>query len=494
MPEPIINALLPASGAKPGKVVTTLMSLRQANLPILYGRREGEEAPVGPDVKAVDWEGKTIGSLIEAARRNHGADLYLWLPPGARTLPGIKQEFVDALLFKPLASLYVSDYYLGDKRIHLTPHRDDLTEREDWGVIWGLPGWALRKIGGANPDLKYTTFYDLRLKLAEIGPVAHIQEPTCRIDPPDEDKAGKADTLFFPGRGAFGGFSYLFMQPEEEKETEQVFYNSLKRRGAFLEPRDNEVSPAAVGPDDPIVTVVIPVFNRARFIPKALDSVLRGTLQNFEIIVVDNASTDDTVDVVEEYTRKDSRIILLKNDVNVIAKALNVGVKAARGRYIAQLDSDDEYVPNTLQDMVDHLESHPKAGLAISYYELMNEDGEVLEEFGVIKHLEYNLNNILRVDGAGALRCWRKSVIEEFGGFQETDFPNYGEDYDLVLKVSERYDVDRVHKVCYRYRRHPDNTDALRQPADKIRAKTLARTNAVMRRRALNGFEGSWHD
>lgn len=167
--------------------------------------------------------------------------------------------------------------------------------------------------------------------------------------------------------------------------------------------------------------------------------------------------------------------------------ALNKGIAQAKGRYIAQLDSDDEYTPNTLTDMVGHLEAHPKCGLAISYYELMDEAGKVLEEFGVIEHLEYNLNNILRVDGAGAVRVWRKSVIEEFGGFNEVDFPNYGEDYDLVLKVGERYHVDRVHEVCYRYRRHPGNTDALRKPVDKITAKTLARTRALARRREING-------
>ncbi len=493
MPEPIIYALLPASGAKPDKVVCTLMSLRQCRLPVLYGRHDGEEAPVGPDVKAVEWNEPTIGGLIEAARHNHGADLYLWIPPGTRPQPGIKQAFMDAFIANPNASLIVSDYTMGTDEISLYPLRDDLTEREDWGAIWGLPGRALRKIGGADPTLKYTTFYDLRLKLAEIGEVAHIQKSTYRIDPPEEEKSSKADALFFPGKGAFGGFSYLFMKPEEEKETEEVFYNCLKRRGAFLAERDNTVTPAPVGENDPIVTVVIPVFNRARFIPLAIESVLRGTLQNFEIIVVDNASTDNTIEVVEEYTRKDDRIKLLKNDVNVIAKALNMGVRAARGRYIAQLDSDDEYVPHTLEKMVDHLERHPKAGLAISYYELMDEAGTVLEEFGVIKHLEYNLNNIMRVDGAGALRCWHKSVIQEFGGFQETDFPNYGEDYDLVLKAGEKYDVLRVHDVSYRYRRHPDNTDALRQPADKIKAKTLARTNAVNRRRKLNRHEGPWH-
>jgi GT2 family glycosyltransferase len=90
------------------------------------------------------------------------------------------------------------------------------------------------------------------------------------------------------------------------------------------------------------------------------------------------------------------------------------------------------------------------------------------------------------VDGAGAVRVWRKSVLKEMGGFDEKELGGYGEDYDLVLKVSERYQVGRVHEVLYRYRRHGGNTDALIDNQRKIRAKSLARQNALRRRRELN--------
>ena len=81
---------------------------------------------------------------------------------------------------------------------------------------------------------------------------------------------------------------------------------------------------------------------------------------------------------------------------------------------------------------------------------------------------------------------WHKKVIKEFGGFNEEKFGHYGEDYDLVLKVSEKYDVGRVHHVLYRYRRHPENTDIMRDPEMKIANKTRARQEALQRRRELN--------
>jgi hypothetical protein len=75
----------------------------------------------------------------------------------------------------------------------------------------------------------------------------------------------------------------------------------------------------------------------------------------------------------------------------------------------------------------------------------------------------------------------------EFGGFDEKDLGGYGEDYDLVLKCGEKYEVGRVHEVCYRYRRHADNTDVTRDPEMKICNKTLARLNALKRRKRMNG-------
>jgi len=483
-------AVLTGVGAAPEQVVHSLMALQRTHTPTIYLHSPGETAPRGPEIRAIPCECKTAGQMFENARASVPADFYLWIPPGVEVLPEGLDKFTEAFATHPQASLFVSNYRMEDRVVEIHPFRGDLTEREDFGAVWGVPAWALQQVGGPSLELVHTTFYDLRLKLAEIGDLCHVEEATHDVKAPEEGNSDQSSALFYPGRGAFGGFSYLFMDPEVEKETEAVFYACLKRRGAWLDLPENELQPLPLEEGAPLATVVIPVHNRARFLPLAIDSVLRGTMQDFEIIVVDNASSDNSREVAEEYAKKDSRIRVLENDVNLIAKALNMGVKAARGRYIAQLDSDDEYTPNTLEDMVGHLEAHPKCALAISYYELMDEKGSTLADFGVIKHLEYNLNNILRVDGAGAVRVWRRDAILEFGGFNETDFPNYGEDYDLVLKVGEKYHVDRVHEVCYRYRRHPGNTDALRKPVDKIRAKTFARTEAIARRRRINGHEG----
>src|SRR5690606_28579849 len=242
------------------------------------------------------------------------------------------------------------------------------------------------------------------------------------------------------------------------KEITGVFEDMLRRRGAWIDHETVAVDHSKTS-FDKLATVVIPVLNRVKYIGNALDRVIEGTFQDFEVVVIDNGSTDGTQAVVEEYAKKDPRVRLIHGKGGSISSALNEGIKAANGKYICQLDSDDEYTPDTLEKMIGHLESHPKCGLAISYYELMDENRGKVEGIDPVTHSGYTRNQILRRDGGGALRVFPKAVLEEMGYYDEENFGNFGEDYDMVLKTGEKYDVDRVHHVLYRYRRHSDNTD-----------------------------------
>ncbi len=132
------------------------------------------------------------------------------------------------------------------------------------------------------------------------------------------------------------------------------------------------------------------------------------------------------------------------------------------------------------------MESNPDCALGISYYDLIDENSKRIETMPVIKHLEYNRNNILRVEGAGALRVWHIKVIKEFGLFDEKNFGSYGEDYDLVLKTSELYSVGRIHSVLYHYRRHQEVTDVLRDQKTKVWNKVYARILSLERRKKIN--------
>jgi len=235
----------------------------------------------------------------------------------------------------------------------------------------------------------------------------------------------------------------------------------------------------------PSISVITPCMNAAATLQETLDSVRDQRYPDVEHIVVDGGSTDGTLEVAEELARGGAPIRVLHNPARVVATALNVGLRAARGKYVAQLDSDDEYTPSTLRQSVAYLEAHPDCALAISYYDFIDDAGCAVEHLGVVRHLEYDRNVILRTNGAGAFRVWHRCVLERLGGFREEWFPDYAEDYDMILRLSERYAVGRVPGVLYRCRLHASNSEQLVSIEDRVRKKALARAHALHRRAEL---------
>ncbi len=401
------------------------------------------------------------------------ADFVAFVDPG--TVPRADLKPMIEAAQNGFAMVY-SDYVENDRVEKLFDPVYEIHERFNYGRFRLYSRRWIDMAGGLNPIFFHAIEYDLRLKIQEEhgGRFFHVAEPLFNSIPKSETI--KTDKLMSKS------FGYLFYPPEEEREYEKAFKDMLKRVGAFL---DGEYEVAHDNlKHEYKATVLIPVLNRVKFIGYAIKSVLAQTMQDFEIIVVDNGSTDGTQDVVRSFD--DPRIKLIQNSGGTIAYALNTGIRAAKGQYISQLDSDDVYLPETLEFMTSALDDDPYAGLAISYYELMDSEGNPMPEFGVITHLEYDRNNILRVEGAGAVRTWRRATLLRMGLFDEPHYGNYGEDYDMVLKVSEHHRVIRVHKVLYRYRRHSDSTELTRPAEYRLKTKSLARRMSLERRKALN--------
>ncbi|MEO0174874.1 MAG: glycosyltransferase [candidate division WOR-3 bacterium] len=278
-------------------------------------------------------------------------------------------------------------------------------------------------------------------------------------------------------------FKYLTYSQEDEIALEGIFKDFLVKIGAYLnKPLD---LPLKEKPHKPYISVIIPVRNRERFIGKALESILENDFPHLECIVVDNGSTDNTREIVKRFSQGDGRIKLVEVYGESLAGCLNMGIKNSKGWIISQLDSDDFYSKDALRTVYEYHKEYP-VGLAVSYYQVVDEKGNPIGEMGTVKHLEFSINNILRVEGAGAVRSYKREVLERIGGFDEVNFPNFAEDYDVVLKISELYRIGRIHKVLYYYRRHPESTDATRPLLEKKRIKNSARKSAFWRRRVLN--------
>lgn len=169
-------AILPAVGAAPEEIIHSIQSLRKTDCHTLYVHSPDDVPMIGPEVTSIPCSEKTVGGVFEAARSANSGDFYIWVPPGVTMTTDFLSHFKKAYAESPDASLFLTDYLLDNRRTDLFPLRDDLTEREDMGIAFGIPEHALQTIGGFDKDLKFAAFYDLRLKLMEAGPLYHIKE------------------------------------------------------------------------------------------------------------------------------------------------------------------------------------------------------------------------------------------------------------------------------------------------------------------------------
>jgi glycosyltransferase involved in cell wall biosynthesis len=208
----------------------------------------------------------------------------------------------------------------------------------------------------------------------------------------------------------------------------------------------------------PDVSVIIPTYNRARLIGKAVRSVLQQTYQDFEIIIVDDASTDNTDQIIKSCD--DARIIYMKHKINRGASAArNTGIKNSRGKYIAFLDSDDEWLPQKLEKQIAVFDRSSNTVGAI-YCFCYIENG--LLGFTPSKKIWSDskrgdvYNSLLKgwCPPSTSLFILSAKVIIESGLFDE-DFPSF-QDYDLWVRVSEKYDFDCAEEYLAVKHQHSD--------------------------------------
>lgn len=198
---------------------------------------------------------------------------------------------------------------------------------------------------------------------------------------------------------------------------------------------------------EPLVSVVIPMYNRENTIKRAVQSVLDQTYQNIEVIVIDDASTDRSVETVQSIHDERIKILCLLNNQGA-NHARNEGIKAAKGEYIAFQDSDDEWFPTKLGVQIDYVLENNLQAVFCPYYLV----GEYSVRQVPSKQIEdYMQNRSVRevlhernIIGTPTLLIHRK-VIEHVGMFDEK-LPRF-QDYDLVIRISQKYDIGFVSQV-----------------------------------------------
>lgn len=353
--------------------------------------------------------------------------------------------------------------------------RDDF----DFGPVTLWKTTELRNALNLLPPYNFAAFYGARLACSMFGKIVHIPEPLYTVH------TGVTDP---------GAMQFAYVDPRNrgvQIEMELAATAYLRYVGAFLgnEPERVDVSKG----DFPCeMSVVIPVRNRARTIADALHSALsQQTHFPFNVIVVDNHSTDGTTEIIREIAAGDQRVL------HIVPESHSLGIGGcwdvavnhpACGRFACQLDSDDMYSsPDTLQ-RVDECFRSEQCAMVIGSYQLTDMECRPIPP-GVIDHLEWTpmngRNNALRVNGLGAPRAFYTPILRQIG----VPDVSYGEDYALGLRISRQWHIGRIFDSLYLCRRWEGNSDSgitLERANANNSYKDWLRTLEIQARKLIN--------
>jgi glycosyltransferase involved in cell wall biosynthesis len=209
-------------------------------------------------------------------------------------------------------------------------------------------------------------------------------------------------------------------------------------------------------------SIVIPVYNRAKFLRQAIDSVLSQTFTDYEVIAVDDGSTDESLEILKSYG---SRIRVIRQENQGPEVARNTGVAVAQGEYIAFLDSDDFFFPHTLETyerVIQNFEAPPMIVGAELYFRHGQEIPKKAYETGSIEVISYKdyLSKTMSILCCQSILAMRKSVFDEVGGHRGKDAETwYGETFDLLLKTGTYGPCVFIKKpYTFAYRVHESNS------------------------------------
>ncbi len=211
---------------------------------------------------------------------------------------------------------------------------------------------------------------------------------------------------------------------------------------------------------NPLVTVITPAFNRAEYITEAVESVLGQSYPCIEFIVIDDGSSDGTFEILQKY-EADKKLELLSHsnrENKGQSSALNLGLKAAKGKYIVILDSDDYLHEDKIRDQVAYLEAHPEVGMVYGQAMAVSENGQHLFPLPPDGHKETGDPNDLLLDCYMALpggAMVRSKVFQQAGFFEERF--RAGQDHDMVLRIAEIAPYTFLRGTVFFYRKHGES-------------------------------------
>lgn len=208
---------------------------------------------------------------------------------------------------------------------------------------------------------------------------------------------------------------------------------------------------------DKRVSIVLPVYNGASYVSDSINSIIDQTYKNWELIVVNDCSTDDTLKICERLSQKDDRISVVSNKTNLkLPNSLNVGFALATGYYYTWTSDDNMYKNNAIETLVGALEQKPDVDMVYADYTNIDEEGHVLDEF-ISQEPQY----LVACNVFGPCFLYTAGVAERVGGYDPGLF--LAEDYDYWMRIYRYGKVIHLADNLYYYRRHEGSLSETRK-------------------------------
>ena len=234
---------------------------------------------------------------------------------------------------------------------------------------------------------------------------------------------------------------------------------------------------------NPIVTVYITNYNYGRYLDKAIKSVLNQSYQNFELIIIDDGSTDHSKDIIIGYEKLPNVFVIHQNNKGLNI-ANNIALNQANGKYIIRLDADDYFDHRALEIMVTTLDKDSDLALVFpDYYEIDDDDNIITQ---VKRHDFENDVTLFDQPAHGACTMIRRKFLLEIGGYDETF--NRQDGYDLWLSIIDNYHVKNINLPLFNYRRHSSNLTNDEELLLKTRAQIIAKHAAKKTKNELTSI------